>query len=230
MKYTKYKTMSFLLFVLFASIVKAENYRENSFNLMKEAIRQGQELNCVVPIEMSDTASVVANIPIFCMTLPDSIYSIDSYRSLLSLVDFTEDGESQIVIIKKGSDYLTMNSTIGLRKRWWDTLYGEYSRIIPSERITFNTRFGYEDRRFSIDNLLSWMALNPDVELFSIYGVKGLFYLQNDLLFRVNFDKKKKVIVEDAQKYYEKNILKNGVVCICNIIVGGYCLEYDRMK
>ncbi len=230
--------MKYLLSTIIFSMMIHFAYQSNhkyqiyAFKLFKENIseynhRDQIKSDCSKYLYASDTANIIINIPIFTLLNPEVNEILFDYTKLNSLLDFFEDYESQYVIVNKGKDYIVMVSTIGLNKRWLkytkeQLLTGNLIdiKIIPSDKVVWKENFNFRYKHFSIEKLEKYIDVNPELRVFSIYNIDGLFCIKDNMLIRLNFTKEG-IEELDGEVYYQENIINNGVEKIKDIIIGG---------
>lgn len=207
-------------------------YRTHSFRLFEEKFHEYNNRYDVRNdsskyLSVSDTVNIKINIPIFSLLNPEVNDGLCDYARLSSLIDYSEDYESQYVVIKKETKYIVMSSKIGLSKRWVEynnerILAEDLTdmKIIPDDRIVWieNYNFGY--KHFSLEKLEEYLALTPKSTVFSIYNLAGLFSMKGDKFIRLDFTEKG-IKELDGEVYYQKNIINNGFEKIKNIVIGG---------
>lgn len=209
-------------------------YRTYSFKLFEEKLHEynnrydvRNDCSKYLSLSVSDTTNIKINIPIFSLLNPEVNKGLCDYAKLNSLIDYCEDYESQYVVIKKETKYIVMSSMTGLSKRWVEynnerILTEDLTdvKIIPDDRIVWIENYNFEYKHFSLEKLEEYLSLNPQLTVFSIYNLTGLFSIKGDKLIRLDFTKKG-IKELDGEVYYQKNIINNGFEKIKEIVIGG---------
>lgn len=230
MKYL-FSTIIFSMMIHFA-YQSNDEYRIYSFKLFEENFCEYNHRDYIKNdyskyLCASDTANIKINIPIFTLLNPEVNNRLYDYTKLNPLIDFFEDYESQYIIIKKENNHIAIVSTIGVSKRWLKYTKEKILtddlidiKIIPYDKIVWKENFNFGYKHFSIEKLEEYVEVNPELRVFSIYNMDGLFCIKDNKLSRLNFTKKG-IEELDGEVYYQKNIINKGYDKIKDIIIGG---------
>lgn len=153
--------MKYILIVLMAVAgipATADGYRCAAKSLLKQAVEDPKGGYWNNQLSINDTSNIVASIPVYALKGPDTkIDSLSSYLCLDSLIDYTYDEKSQIVVVHKNEKYVVFRSLIGISDRWYKRMLSseDFYAILPSQNIhSIENNFGYSKKTFSMKNLI----------------------------------------------------------------------------
>ena len=142
--------MKYILIVLMAMAgipATADGYRCAAKSLLKQAVEDPKGGYWNNQLNINDTSKG-----------PDTeIDSLSSYLCLDSLIDYTYDEKSQMVVVHKNEKYVVFRSLIGIRDRWYKRMLSseDFYAILPSQNIhSIENNFGYSKKTFSMKNLI----------------------------------------------------------------------------
>lgn len=150
-------------------------------------------------------------------------------NEIFRIGDIVEDSKSgeQLKILDRGSNYVTVESSAGIKKKWFSELIAESETIVEKEPDFIMTEtgqlkmFGYETKSF--DEYLTYELLEQFSEFDDLYSKHQIVKLIDISLSESDLDKRYDAL-EKVSAFYAKQQITEP------LIIEGFKTETERLR
>lgn len=150
-------------------------------------------------------------------------------NEIFKIGDIVEDNKSgeQLKVLDRGSNYITVESSSGVKKRWLDELLTESTTAVPVEPDFTMTEtgqlkmFGYETKMF--DEYLTNELIEQFSEFDDLYSKHQIVKILDNAILEQDLDRKYEMF-EKISTFYTKQQIDEP------LIVEGFKSEIERMR